>query len=51
MLRDYEPGYARKMEDVAVANLDRTGMWLAAQSDFLAELINPIEAATMKQHC
>jgi len=44
MLRDYEPGYARKMEDVAVANLDRTGMWLAAQSDFLAELINPIEA-------
>lgn len=44
MLRDYEPGYARKIEDVAVANLDRTGMWLAAQSSFLAELINPKEA-------
>lgn len=44
MLRDYEPGYARKIEDVAVVNLDRTGMWLAAQSSFLAELINPKEA-------
>lgn len=44
MLRDFEPGYARKMEDVAVMNLDRTGMWLAAQSSYLAELINPTEA-------
>jgi len=44
MLRDFEPGYAAKLEDVAVVNLDRTGMWLAAQRDFLSELINPTEA-------
>ncbi|KAH8593710.1 hypothetical protein B0O99DRAFT_626873 [Bisporella sp. PMI_857] len=43
MLRDYEPGYASKLESVATANLDRTGLWLAAQSNFLAELINPVE--------
>jgi SAM-dependent methyltransferase len=41
---DYEPGYARKLEDVAISNLDRTGLWLVAQSNFLAELINPTEA-------
>ncbi|PSS25159.1 hypothetical protein M430DRAFT_39283 [Amorphotheca resinae ATCC 22711] len=44
ILVDYEPGYARKLENVAVANLDRTGMWLVAQNNFLAELINPTEA-------
>ncbi|KAG9245973.1 hypothetical protein BJ878DRAFT_322461 [Calycina marina] len=44
MIRGDESGYARKLEDVAVVNLDRTGMWLATQSDFLAELINPTEA-------
>lgn len=44
ILRGYDVGYARKMEDVAVVNLSRTGMWLAAQSSFLAALINPTEA-------
>lgn len=44
ILVDYEPGYARKIEDVSVVNLNRTGLWLVAQSNFLAELINPTEA-------
>lgn len=43
ILADYAVGYARKLEDVSVANLDRTGMWLAAQSSYLSELINPTE--------
>jgi SAM-dependent methyltransferase len=41
---DYEPGYATKLESVAISNMDRTGMWLVAQSNFLADLINPKEA-------
>ena len=44
ILVDYESGYARKLEDVAGTNLDRTGLWLVAQSNFLADLINPTEA-------
>lgn len=43
ILVDYESGYARKTEVGAVTNLDRTGMWLVAQSNFLSELINPTE--------
>ena len=43
ILTDYEAGYARKLEDVSIANLDRTGLWLAAQSSYLSELINPTE--------
>lgn len=41
---NFEAGYARKLEDVANSNLDRTGMWLVAQCNFLADLINPTEA-------
>ncbi|KAG0648146.1 hypothetical protein D0Z07_5805 [Hyphodiscus hymeniophilus] len=44
ILGGYETGYARKLEDVAITNLDRTGLWLTAQSSYLAELINPTEA-------
>ena len=43
ILADYATGYARKLEDVAISNLDRTGMWLTAQSSYLSELINPTE--------
>ena len=43
ILEGYETGYARKLEDVAISNLDRTGLWLAAQSSYLSELINPTE--------
>jgi SAM-dependent methyltransferase len=55
ILANYEPGYARKIEDVSIANIDRTGLWLAAQSNYLAELINPTEArddevALVKRH-
>ncbi|CAG8984199.1 hypothetical protein HYALB_00004182 [Hymenoscyphus albidus] len=32
-----------KLEEIPVENIDRTGMWLAAQSSYLAELINPTE--------
>ncbi|TVY18503.1 hypothetical protein LARI1_G003141 [Lachnellula arida] len=35
--------YALKLQNLAVENVDRTGMWLAAQSSYLAELINPTE--------
>ena len=43
ILGDYESGYARKLEDVAFSNLDRTGLWLAAQTSYLSDLINPTE--------
>jgi SAM-dependent methyltransferase len=43
ILGDYEVGYASKLENVAISNLDRTGLWLAAQSSYLSELINPTE--------
>ena len=43
ILIDYDVGYARKLEDVSIANLDRTGLWLSAQSSYLSGLINPIE--------
>lgn len=38
------PSYALKLQSLAVENVDRTGMWLAAQSSYLSELINPTEA-------
>jgi SAM-dependent methyltransferase len=44
MLTDYAPGYINKLEDNAAVNLDRTALWLAAQNDFLSDLINPTEA-------
>jgi len=44
ILTDYTAEYVEKLNDGAVINLDRTGMWLAAQSSFLTELINPTEA-------
>jgi SAM-dependent methyltransferase len=37
-------GYNEKLQDVAVANLYRTGMWLVAQRSYLAEIINPTES-------
>jgi SAM-dependent methyltransferase len=43
ILTDYATNYAENLKDVAVVNLDRTGMWLQAQASFLAELINPTE--------
>ncbi|KAF7872288.1 hypothetical protein EAF04_003212 [Stromatinia cepivora] len=44
MLTDYAPGYINKLEDTATVNIDRTALWLAAQHDYLSELINPTEA-------
>ncbi|TGO64632.1 hypothetical protein BCON_0006g00340 [Botryotinia convoluta] len=44
ILTDYAPGYINKLEDTANANVDRTALWLAAQHDYLSELINPTEA-------
>jgi len=43
ILTDYTSEYVEKLNDGAVVNLDRTSMWLAAQSSYLAELINPTE--------
>ncbi|CZR53888.1 related to verprolin [Phialocephala subalpina] len=44
ILANYTDDYATKLNVTAVANLDRTGLWLAAQSTFLSDLINPTEA-------
>lgn len=44
ILTDYNADYLTMLNNGAVANLDRTGIWLAAQSSFLAQLINPTEA-------
>lgn len=44
ILADYAPGYITKLEDTASVNIDRTALWLAAQHDYLSELINPTEA-------
>jgi SAM-dependent methyltransferase len=43
ILGDHTAGYVQKLNEVAVANLDRTSMWLAAQSSYLAEVLNPTE--------
>lgn len=43
MLEDYSFTYVRTLIDNASANIDRTGMWLSAQADYLAALINPPE--------
>ena len=43
ILTNYTAGYVEKLNDGAVVNFDRTSMWLAAQSSYLAELINPTE--------
>ncbi|KAE8449210.1 hypothetical protein EG329_008377 [Mollisiaceae sp. DMI_Dod_QoI] len=43
ILADYASDYASKLNVTAVENLDRTSLWLAAQSSFLSELINPTE--------
>lgn len=43
ILKDYSAEYTRKLENVAISNLDRTGLWLAAQTSYLSELINPTE--------
>jgi SAM-dependent methyltransferase len=32
-----------KLDSVAVETVDRTGLWLAAQSSYLSDLINPVE--------
>ncbi|KAG4035714.1 hypothetical protein MFRU_001g04820 [Monilinia fructicola] len=44
ILTDYAPGYISKLEGTAAVNIDRTALWLAAQHDYLSELINPTEA-------
>lgn len=55
MIKDYYTTYHERLNTGAVANLDRTGMWLQAQTSFVAELINPVEdrsdeAAVLKRH-
>jgi hypothetical protein len=55
MIKDYYTTYHEQLNVGAVVNLDRTGMWLAAQSTFLSELINPPEerddeVALLKRH-
>lgn len=44
IIANHADDYASKLNVTAVANLDRTRLWLAAQSTFLSDLINPTEA-------
>lgn len=43
ILEEYGNSYVRKLQSNAGVNLDRTSMWLSAQSDYLSALINPPE--------
>jgi SAM-dependent methyltransferase len=43
MIKDHYTTYNENLNTGAVINLDRTGVWLAAQSSFLSQLINPTE--------
>lgn len=43
ILADYDDGYVQKLKDVASQNIDRTNLWLSAQTSYLAALINPPE--------
>jgi len=43
IIKDYYTSYNEKLNSGAVLNLDRTGLWLAAQSTFLSDVINPTE--------
>jgi SAM-dependent methyltransferase len=43
LLADYDDTYLRTLKDAASENLDRTSMWLTAQTSYLSALINPPE--------
>ncbi|KAI9730164.1 MAG: hypothetical protein M1818_008258 [Claussenomyces sp. TS43310] len=43
ILTDYDEGYARRLNDAASQNIDRTIVWLSAQTTYLSALINPPE--------
>jgi SAM-dependent methyltransferase len=43
IIHDYQQGYLQKLHSEAAVNLERTSMWLSAQSDYLSALINPPE--------
>ncbi len=43
ILTDDDDGYVRKLKDAATENLDRTSIWLTAQTTYLDALINPPE--------
>ncbi|KAJ2904153.1 hypothetical protein MKZ38_008774 [Zalerion maritima] len=37
---DYDPQYARKQQETALSNLDRTGIWLMAQKAYMGGICN-----------
>ena len=43
---DYDPEYARKQQDVALSNLDRTELWLMAQNAYLKGVISSAEVGS-----
>ncbi|PBP23955.1 methyltransferase domain-containing protein [Diplocarpon rosae] len=43
ILNGHFPSYEEKLNESALANIVRTGLWLTAQSAYLSELINPTE--------
>lgn len=40
IVRDYDPQYARKQQELALSNLDRTGMWLQAQKAYMGGIVD-----------
>jgi SAM-dependent methyltransferase len=43
ILADYDDTYLRTLKDAASENMDRTSMWLTAQTTYLSAVINPPE--------
>jgi SAM-dependent methyltransferase len=43
ILADYDDTYLRTLNDAASQNMDRTSMWLTAQTNYLSAVINPPE--------
>lgn len=43
IIADYDDTYLRNLREAASENLDRTSMWLSAQTTYLSTLINPPE--------
>lgn len=42
---DYDPNYARKQQEEALSNFDRTELWLTAQRVYLKELMSLLKTA------
>ena len=44
---DYDPQYARKQQEVALSNLDRTEMWLTAQKAYMSGIAEDYSSSSL----